>query len=146
MDKEEIKSVWSECVGTITKNDLTELKSFAAPPQLAITVSTALNIILMNKKIEEKNSWKEFQKQANNPSALLKVLLQYNAQEMKAKNLEMVKAFLKEKNLDKQEDNKKVAKISRAMKQIHQWILNLIEEVEKHAELDKEIAKNEKFE
>ena len=44
----------------------------------------------------------------------------------------MVKAFPKENNLDKQEDGAKVAKASQAMKSVHQWILNLIEEVEKN--------------
>ena len=70
----------------------------------------------MDKKIQGKNSWKEFQKQANNPSAFVTLLLNYDIKEMKAKSLETLKAFLKENNLDKQEDNKKVAKISRALK------------------------------
>ena len=40
----------------------------------------------------------------------------FNAQEVKPKDLEIVKAFLEGNNLDKQEDNAKVAKVSRAMK------------------------------
>ena len=127
MDKEEIKSVWSECISNISKNSLTELKSFANPPKLVVTVCSALHMIL-NHKITEKDSWKEFKKQATD-TAFLATLKNFNAQEIKPKQLEVVKAFLKENNLDKQEDNKKVAKVSSAMKEIHQWILNLIEEV-----------------
>ena len=50
MDNEDIKSVWSECLNNVTKNDLTEVKSFANPPQLVVTVCTALNMILLKKK------------------------------------------------------------------------------------------------
>ena len=41
---------------------------------------------------------------------------------------------MKENNLDKQENNEKVAKVSLAMKEFHQWILNLIAETGKQAE------------
>ena len=51
MDKEEIKSVWSECINTLKRKDLTEVKAYSSPPPLAVTVCTALNIILMDKKI-----------------------------------------------------------------------------------------------
>ena len=89
------------------------------------------------------DSWSEFQKLAADPKALINSLLNYNIKEMRIKHLEMVRAFLKENNLDKQEDNAKVAKVSTAVKQIHQWILNLLEEVENNPELHKEMVKRE---
>ena len=89
------------------------------------------------------DSWSEFQKLAADPKALVNSLLNYNIKEMRIKHLEMVREFLKENNLDKQEDNVKVGKASTAAKQIHKWILNLLEEVENNPELYKEIEKRE---
>ena len=88
------------------------LKSFAKPPQVVITVCTALLMIVKDQKISEKDSWTEFKKLAANPQEFRNFLLNYNIQGSKIKNLEMVKAFLKENNLDKQEDGVKVAKAS----------------------------------
>ena len=108
------------------------LKYFAKPPQVVITVCTALLTIVKDQKISEKDSWTEFRKLAADPQEFRKFLLDYNIQGKKIKHLETAKAFLKENNLDKQEDGVKVTKASQAMKSIHQWILNLIEEVEKN--------------
>ena len=143
MDKGETKSLWSECANDIDKKDIHLIKSFAKPPQVAITVSIALLIIVKDQKIAEKDCWIEFKKLLAIPSEFINFLLNYNLQGKRAEHLEMVKAFLKENNLDKREDGVKVANASQAMKSIHQWILNLIEEVEKNEGLEKGIAKNE---
>ena len=144
MDNEDIKSVWSECVSNVKKAHIGEVKSFANPPKLVGIVATALIIVLEKKKPAEKDSWAKFKKITANPQ-LLSNLLHFDAQNCSKKHIEMVKAFLKENGLDRQEDNGRVACVSFAMQHLHQWILNLIEEVEKHADLDKDIQKQEEF-
>ena len=108
------------------------LKCFAKPPQVVITVCTALLMIVKDQKISEKDSRTEFKKTGWNPQEFRNFLLNYNIQGKKIKHLEMVKAILTENNLENKKMEFKVVKASQAMKSVHQWVLNLIEEVEKN--------------
>ena len=85
-----------------------------------------------------------FKKRAADPN-FISSLIHFDVQKFDKKKLPAIKKLLKENNLDKQEDTARVLAVSFAMKHVHQWVLNLIEEVEKNEELDKEIAKNEEF-
>ena len=143
MDKEEVKSVWSECVANVTKNDIAEVRVYAKPHELSRIVSKGLLIILDHKVSAD--SWHQFTKAVASPSAFLKRLLRYNIKEVQAKDLTALKALLKESGLDRQADNEKLKKVSKAMKQLHQWLLNLIEEAEANAELDKAVTKKEEL-
>ena len=144
MKNDEIKSVWSECAGEIKKAHLSEVKSFANPPVVVGQICTALIMVFEDKKVEQKNAWSKFKKMAADPN-FISSLVHYDIQKFDKTKLPAIKKFLKENGLGQQEDNGRVAAVSFAMKHAHQWLLNLMEEVEKHAELDQEIAKNEEF-
>ncbi|EGD79180.1 outer dynein arm heavy chain beta [Salpingoeca rosetta] len=89
-----------EALNTLNKNNLTELKSFGAPPAIVVTVSAAVMCLLAPGKVPKDRSWKAAKAMMGNVTEFLDKLLNYDKENIPEPNLKAVYPYLKDPEFD----------------------------------------------
>eukprot|EP00050_Salpingoeca_kvevrii_P003770 m.233351 g.233351 ORF g.233351 m.233351 type:complete len:4592 (-) comp10879_c0_seq1:411-14186(-) len=84
-----------EALDTLNKNNLTELKSFGAPPDIVVTVTAAVMCLLAKGKVPKDRSWKAAKVMMGNVGEFLDSLLNYDKENIPEANLKAVAEYLK---------------------------------------------------
>ena len=89
-----------DALNTLNKNNLTELKSFGAPPAIVVTVSAAVMCLLAQGKVPKDRSWKAAKAMMGNVTEFLDKLLNYDKENIPDANLKAVTPYLKDPEFD----------------------------------------------
>ncbi|EDQ88776.1 outer dynein arm heavy chain beta [Monosiga brevicollis MX1] len=89
-----------EALNTLNKNNLTELKSFGAPPDIVVTVAAAVMCLLSKGKVPKDRSWKSCKSIMGNVSEFLDKLLNYDKENIPDANLKAVEPYLADPEFD----------------------------------------------
>ena len=102
--------------GIINLKDLTELKSFKAPPALVKTTIEAVYVILMNKN----PTWKECQKMMADMTFIQKIS-EYDASKLKPSMKEKLKAIVERPDFNIE----RIETVSKACAGLFRWVMEI---------------------
>ena len=112
-----------EALNTLNKNNLTELKSFGAPPEAVVNVCAAVLIMFSKKgKVPKDRSWKACKTLMGDVNKFLESLIKYDKEHIHPSIITTVSKYTQNPEFDPE----KVMKKSQAAAGICAWVLNIL--------------------
>lgn len=110
-----------QALNTLNKNNLTELRSFGAPPEAVVNVCAAVIILFCGGKVPKDRSWRAAKYMMGKVDSFLNDLVTYDKEHIHPKIVEALQPYLE----DPEFDPEKIMGKSAAAAGLCAWVINI---------------------